>query len=151
MPPNPDCTATSWSPEVRALREEIRRRGSQFGGAVLGAYCLSCVLGIMLCTHLAVTVPGASWLGSVGMVVGIVSTVLLAGGRLATHVRRLRAELAGLSDAERLQVLQSLREEQDAGTRLMVAPLLRELHVGSTELTPAPTPSARGDEPTPVD
>jgi hypothetical protein len=62
--------------------------------------------------------------------------------------RRIRRDLKELPREQQAEVLLPLRAHPDSDTRKLVQPLIRELGA-PTELTPAPTPTGRGDEPTP--
>jgi hypothetical protein len=147
------------SQDPNALRAEIRRASKETQrtrGLVswLGVSAFFLSSGLLLPT---VQVPAHSlihtgWfvnlLVGAGAVAGCVPGFLAAATYRRARRGRFRRALQGLPPEERAAVLLSLRSDRSGDTRKLVAPLMRELTVGS-ELMPASLPPGRGSEPSP--
>jgi hypothetical protein len=148
----PTCWTAS-SRQLVALRDEVQGSGRLTArlrrvGAVAGA------VGAPLLLLLGLAMIGTGWvagwevlavLGTMGLAVGLGVGVPVSLALLRERRSQLRRQLIGLSPEQKLAVLVPLHEAR-GDTRRIVAPLLRELRAG-TELTPAPAPGGRGDEP----
>jgi hypothetical protein len=79
----------------------------------------------------------------------LLALCLIGGGALYWRLRRaeLRRDMAGMAPTDRGALLLPLCQERGA-TRRLARALLADARIG-TEVTPAPTPTGRGDEPTP--
>ena len=135
---------------------EVRSRIEEAGNAAEGIRILLGRGGWCVLVSLAVVSGGTLFLADVwahltllvtclAMVSSLVARPVAAGYREVRRAR-LRQELAALPRHQLVEVLTPLQYAACPDTRKIVAPLLRELRAGGTEVTPAGSPEGRGGE-----
>jgi hypothetical protein len=129
--------------QIAALRERVEGRSER--GSLLAALCGGACAWLL--TLLLTRVPPdlaalflGLWLVSFSILARLFDAIL--------HRRLLRRQLAAFPAPQQLALLADLEAGGGLATRYLVAPLIRELRIG-TELAPADAPTGRGDEPTP--
>jgi hypothetical protein len=106
------------------------------GGCAVGVICGAGPIAIA-----AVALP----LAVLGWILALVLAADFRQGRAA----EIRHDLGQLSREEVSQALLRLRSERLGDTRRIAASLIRDMPI-ATEISPAPSPAGRGDEPSPA-
>jgi hypothetical protein len=159
-----DTVEGGGEPQIAALREEIRRAGTDARWARI---CIaSVVVGGFIALGLVGLLLSLDWLGDgriearfwlAGAVAAFATGGCLVTGAAALPVaavlravraRRLRRRLVTLAPATCAEIVAPLKREPLGDTRKIAAYLATSLRVPS-ELAPATAPDARGDEPSP--
>lgn len=139
--------------QIAALREDVRRSGHlvaysrRVGGAIL--LLASVAEGASQVLRHGWTVFTVPQLLAFVIVFGsgtILAAVSIPARRRRRAIRSLAEKLAALTPGQRDDVFSSLQSERGE-TRRIVSDLAR--HYGASEVAPAQTPVARGDEPSP--
>jgi hypothetical protein len=153
-------------PQIEALREEIRRAGTQVRQkritTVLGVFApLAAIVLITVLFFLGLSLWNG-WIAVLALLgialfaltaIGVIASLLalfVAARCRSRECKRLRVELARLDLGSCAQVLTTLRTSRPGDTRKIAEALARDIGLPA-ELVPAAAPSARCDEASPAE
>jgi hypothetical protein len=159
-------TQPSTEDQIAGLREEIRQAGARVGRIqAVAAFLLGLPVALLVLTLFYLgsrfydkPIDAAAWqvaavpTGSVGVAVLFAwpLSAAIAQARRVDWCYEFLDRLAELLPAAQAEVLVPLLKDSDDCTRKLAVPLFRELGY-PTEISPAPAPAGRGDEPASAD